>query len=301
MKTIKFLACSLVVASGVALTACGSDDSDGGSSLPPIGGYNSADEVGSADLVAYWPLNGDGKESKSGTMPNATQGASYVASTKGQSLKLTNGYLGFPAMTNLSTTMQSMSVSVWAKVTNNGGTDGHPTMLFQLSKPGDWAGNINLMSETGWYPATKDTLVMKGYVKIKNADGSENGQDVVNSPKPSAADLQAGHTGNANPNSGKWTHYIMTWDAPTGTFRLYANGQKISNAKYEVRGGGNALPLNFFTPTRAIIGTFAPVIDGTPDSWQRPMTGELDEIRVWKKALNQADVNALYELEKAGR
>jgi hypothetical protein len=300
MKTIKMLAFSLMATSGIVLTSCGDDDS-GTPGLPPIGGYNSANEVGAADLVAYWPLDGNGTESISNTNPNATVGASYVSTMKGQGVKFTNGYMGYPAIANLGTSMPSMSVSMWAKVNNNGGDDGHPTMLFQLSKPGDWAGNVNLMAETGWYPATKDTLVMKGYVKIKTQDGGENGQDVVNSPNPSAADLADGHTGNANKNSGQWAHYVMTWDATTAMFRLYANGQKISNAKYESRNGGQALPLNFFTPTRPIIGTFATVIDGTPDGWQRPMNGEIDEIRVWKKSLSQADINSLYELEKAGR
>lgn len=300
MKTIKILAFSLMATSGMLLTSCGDDDSNG-SSLPPIGGYNNAGEVAAADLVAYWPLDGDGKENISGQMPTGTVGASYVPSIKGQSLVLTNGYLNYPALTKLSATMPSMTVSLWGKLTNNGGDDGHPTMMFQLSKPGDWAGNINFMSETGWRTAASDTLVVKGYVKIKKDDGSENGQDIVNSPNPSADDLANGHTGNANKNGGKWAHYVITWDASNGYFRLYANGKKISNAKYESRNGDMPLGLNFFTPTRPIIGTFATVIDGTPDSWQRGMNGELDEIRVWKKALSESDINSLYELELAGR
>jgi hypothetical protein len=302
MKTIKILACSLVVASGFVIGSCGNDD--GGSSLPPIGGYNNADEIGAADLVAYWPLDGDGKEAVSGTAPANSVGASYAPSTKGQKLVLTNGYLNFPTIAGLSSTMPSMTISLWAKVTNNGGPggDGHPAMMFQLSKPNDWGGNINLMAETGWYASTIDTLVVKGYVKIKTESGGENGQDSRNSPKPSPEDIADGHVGNANKNSGKWTHYVITWDAPTALFKVYANGQKISNPKWEDRTPDtSALPLNFFTPTRPVIGTFATVVDGTAESWQRPMNGEIDEIRVWKKALNDADINALYELEMAGR
>lgn len=300
MKTIKFFAYSLMVTSGIVLTSCGSDD-DGTPSLPPIGGYNSADEVGAADLVAYWGLDGDGEESISGTMPSTAVGASYVPSEKGQSLVLNNGYLDYPAIANLSNSMESMTISLWAKITNNGGDDGHPTMLFQLSKPNDWAGNINLLAETGWRPAENDTLVMKGFVKIKTVDGGENGQDIINSANPSADDIAAGHEAHANKNGGKWAHYVITWDATNAYFRLYANGQKISNPVWESRNGEMPLGLNFFTPTRPIIGTFSTVVDGNPDAWQRPMNGEIDEIRVWKKALNQADINALYELELAGR
>jgi len=303
MKTIKILACSLMAASGFVFTACGDDD--GPAALPPVGGYNTADEIAANDLVAYWPLDGNGNEKLSGTTPANSVGASYVASAKGQSLVLNNGYLNYPAIASLSATMPSMTISLWAKVTNNGGpgADGHPAMLFQLSKPNDWGGNINLMSETGWYASTVDTLIVKGFVKIQTAGGGESGQDSRNSPNPNADDIAAGHVGNANKNSGKWAHYVITWDGSLGLFKVYANGQKISNPAWEDRtpDGDVALPLNFFTPTRPIIGTFATVVDGTAESWQRPMNGEIDEIRVWKKVLVEADINALYQLEAAGR
>ncbi|KOS04858.1 hypothetical protein AM493_01475 [Flavobacterium akiainvivens] len=301
MKTIKILVCALI-ASGFVFTSCGDDD-EGGNNLPPVGGYNSADEIGAADLVAYWPLDGNGTEQISGTAPSNSVGATYASSTKGQKLVLTNGYLNFPAIASLSTTMPSMTISLWAKVTNNGGpgADGHPAMMFQLSKPNDWGGNINLMSETGWYASSVDTLIVKGFVKIQTAGGGESGQDSRNSPKPSAEDIAAGHVGNANKNSGQWAHYVITWDATTAMFKVYANGQKISNPAWESRNGGAALGLNFFTPTRPIIGTFATVIDGTAEAWQRPMNGEIDEIRVWKKVINDADINFLYQLESQGR
>jgi len=308
MKTIKLTGFTLAFAISLGLLSCSDDDSNGGgATLPPIGGYNSADEVGSTDLVAYWPLNGSGVEQKSNTNPMASVGTSWETAVKGQGVKLTNGYLTYPEMSSLGSTMQNMTVSLWAKVTNNAilgadgrPTDGHPVMLFNLSRPGEWAGNVNFFAESGRL-ATNDTIQMKALVVIKKDDGSSNFQDVVNSPNPSAADLADGHTGNANKNGGKWAHYVMSWEAATGTFRIYANGQKISNAKYEVRNGGNALPLNFFTPTKPIIGTFQTVIDGNPDGWQRPANTEIDEIRVWKKTLSAADINSLYELEKAGR
>jgi len=304
MKTMKLTGFSLAIALSVGFFAsCSDDDSDGGTTLPPIGGYNSADEVGSADLLAYWPLNGSSAEVKSNTAASSTVGVAYTNGAKGQGITLTNGYLGYPAISSLAGTQESITISLWANVSNNGGTggDGRPSMFFQLSRPDNWAGNVNFMAETGWYASSVDTLVVKGYMQIKNTDGSANGQDVRNAPKPSPEDLLAGHIANANKNAGKWTHYVMTWDAPTGMFKVYANGEKISNPVWESRGGGSALPLNFFTPTRPIIGSMEPVISGTPEPWQRGMTGQLDEIRVWKKALSQADIGFLYELERAGR
>ncbi len=301
MKTTKFTVLSLAMAAcaGV-LVSCGDDDSNGFTGLPPIGGYNSADEVGAGDLVAYWPLNGNGTESKSNTGPSQSVGQTWETAVKGQGLKLTNGYLNYPSIPSLSSTMENMTISLWARIYNNG-PGGNPTMLFNLAREAEWAGNVNFFAETGGRAAANDTLMMKGLVVIKNGDGSSNFQDVINSPNPSADDLANGHTGNPNKNGGKWAHYVMVWDAPTGNFKIYANGQKISNAKYEPRNNGSALPLSFFTPTHPIIGTFQTVLDGNPDAWQTPANVEMDEIRVWKKALSAGDINSLYELEKAGR
>ena len=310
MKTMKLTGFTLALALSAGLLASCSDDdnNNNNTTLPPIGGYNNAGEVGSADLVAYWPLNGNGTESISNTEASTAVGASYVNTTKGQGLKLTNGYLAYPAIANLSASIPSITVSLWAKITNNAvtdpvtgnATDGHPIMLFNLSRPAEWAGNVNFFAESGRL-ATNDTIQMKALVVTKREDGTANFQDNVNSPNPSPADLADGHTGNPNKNGGTWAHYVMVWDGPTGTLKIFANGQKISNNKYEVRNGGDALPLNFFTPTKPIIGTFQTVLDGNPDGWQRPANTEIDEIRVWKKSLSGADINSLYELEKAGR
>jgi hypothetical protein len=304
MKTIKLTGYSIAVALGIAFfVGCAKDEPEA-IVLPPIGGYNSADEVGAADLLAYWPLNGSGIESKSNTSPLAAVGATYEAGAKGQGVKLINGYLSYPEIAALGSTLPSMTVSLWAKITNNGGpntTTGRPTMLFNMSRPNEWAGNFSLFAETGGRAAANDTVVMKGLVVIKTATGGQNFQDVINSPKPSVADLADGHTGNPNKNGGKWAQYVATWDALSGKFILFANGEKISNTKYELRGGGTSLPLNFFTPTKPLIGTFQTVLAGNPDAWQTSAEANIDEIRVWKKALNSTDVKALYELEKAGR
>lgn len=270
--------------------------------LPPIGGYNNADEVGSASLLAYWPLNGDAKESKTSTAPSKTVGVTYATGIKGQGAKFAEGYLAFPAIPALNS-MTDITVSCWAKLNNNGSA---PSVMFQMTRPLDaskdeWAGNVTLMAETGWKKATSDTVTLKGLVVIKKDDGSANWQDVINVVNPSAADIAAGHVAAPNKIGGKYAHIVYTWEAATGKHRLFVNGVKISNPVWESRNGGNPLALNFFSPTKPLLGTFGSVVTGNPDSWQKSLTGELDEVRVWKKVLTDADINSLYELEKAGR
>jgi hypothetical protein len=298
MKTIKFFLYFLVMSMTLTLVTSCDDEEE----LPPIGGYNSADEVGAANLLAYWPLNGDAKESKTGTAPSKTVGATFTTGAKGQGAKLTEGYFAFPAIPALNS-MTDLTLSCWAKLSNNGS---NPSVMFQMTRPLDatkdeWAGNLTLMAETGWKKATSDTITLKGLVVIKKDDGGQNWQDVINAVSPSAADIAAGHVAAPNKIGGKYAHIVWTWEAATGKNRIYVNGVKISNTPWEVRNGGNPLPLNFFTPTKPLIGTFGSVVTGNADSWQKSFTGEIDEIRIWKKVLADSDINSLYELEKAGR
>ncbi len=61
---------SFLLVAGIAgglifsVTSCKEDEA-----LPPIGGFNSADEVAASNLVAHWAFEGDGKEHKSGAVP----------------------------------------------------------------------------------------------------------------------------------------------------------------------------------------------------------------------------------------
>lgn len=65
MKTLKIFGALAILTFAIVFSGCKKEEQP----LPPIGGYNNADEVGKADLVAYWPLNGDGKESLSSSAP----------------------------------------------------------------------------------------------------------------------------------------------------------------------------------------------------------------------------------------
>lgn len=300
MKTNR-LFYSLMVASGIALVAsCSSDDS---SSLPPIGGYNSADEVAATSLKAYWPLNGNGKESISNTSPNNTVATTFVEGVKGQAANFNTGFMAYPAITALNTTSGSASISCWVKVSNTKLVAGGPSNIspiFSLTRTGEVFGNLNLLGETHGL-VTSDSIQMKGVFRIKNDDGSEFGGDAVNMIKQESW-MDATHTWAANKIGGQWAHIVYIFDGPTGTNKLYVNGVKISNSAWEVRNGGNAKMLNHFLPTRPVIGALETVANGTnTDAWNAALKGQVDELRVYDKALTPAEIGALYELELAGR
>lgn len=167
-----------------------------------------------------------------------------------------------------------------------------------MTKPGSIGGNINFMAETGWYASTKDTLVVKGWLISNNALA---GQDTRNSPNPPQSDLDAGHIGNANKVANTWAQGVLTWDDTTRLFKVYVNGMKISNPAWELRGAaGQTFVME--TPSAPVLGAFGTFANGTAtESWDKGLTGQLDEVRVWKRALTQAEIGSLYQLELAGR
>jgi hypothetical protein len=300
MKTNKFFISALALSLTItALTSC-SSSSD---SLPPIGGYNSASEVAASSLKAYWPLNGDGKESISNTAPTTTVATTYVTGIKGQAASFNAGYMAYPSIAALNTTSGSVSISCWAFLSNN---KANPTAvsstspIFSLTRTGEAFGNLNLMAETHGL-VTSDSIQMKAIFRIKKADGTEFGGDAVNMTKQESW-MDNTHTWNANKIGGKWAHVVYIFDGPTATNKIYVNGVKISNSAWEVRNGGAAFPLNHFTPTRPVIGALETVVNGTnTDTWNAALKGKVDELRIYDKTLTTAEIGALYELEKAGR
>jgi hypothetical protein len=254
--------------------------------LPPIGGFNSASDVASSNLVAYWGMEGDGKEAKSGSAPSKSVNATFSTGIKGKGLSLATGYLAYDEIAAIKS-LPNATVSVWVNVKNNGS---NPSSIFTLTRPNEWAGNINLMAETGWKKDGNDTLVVKGLVVTKVA-GNDSWQDSRN--EPSKGGVQAAKV------AGNWAHLVITWDGSTSMFKVYANGVKISNPEWEAR--GTTGPLNFTTPSKAVIGAWGSNLGATSEAWQVPMTGMVDELRVFNKALTDADISALYQLEKAGR
>jgi hypothetical protein len=250
--------------------------------LPPIGGFNTSDEVGGTALVAHWPMEGNGNEKKSGKAPASAVNATFGTGAKGQAVNLALGYLAYDEIAALNS-LPNATVSLWAKFDNNGAS---ATNLFTLTRPGEWAGNINLLSETGWRKAGLDTLVLKGLIVKKKEDGGAN--------EPSKGGVQVIKGINT------WNHIVMTWDGATSNFKIYKDGVKVSNPEWEQRGTTGL--LNFFTPTKAVIGAFGSNLPGgTAEAWQKPLNGSIDEVRVYNKSLTDAEISALFQLEKAGR
>ncbi|HRG33855.1 MAG: LamG domain-containing protein [Saprospiraceae bacterium] len=290
MKKLKLL--FLLGFSIVLINSCKEDDV----ALPPIGGFNNANEVGKADLLAHFPLDGNGNERISGAAPASTVGTTFTAGAKGQCAQLNAGYLAYNPIAALTANTASYSISAWVNVANNGSS---ATCFVTLTRPTEWAGNFNLMAETGWFKSTVDTLVAKGLLI------SREGNPATDSWQDSRCDPAKGGD-QAFKGANTWSHLVITWDAATSNFLVFGNGKKVSNPEWENRlhAGSPVGDLVFNSGvSRVVLGAFGTNVpgNGTTEPWQVPMTGKLDEVRIWKKALSAQEIDALYQLEKAGR
>ena len=312
MKTIKLSGYAFAMALGLGLAAsCSSDDNNNTPTpLPPIGGYNNAGEVGSTDLLAYWPLDGNGVEAKSNTAPSTTVGTSWVAGAKGQAANFTNGYITYPAIVAMTQTMNAFTISAWVKIKNNQ-TDvagsGTVSTIFSMARPGgDWQGNMMLYAETGQLRPVTPEGVANDSIKVKAgwntiAQGTQIYENWLHLETWMVADnliTPGKHVAGPNVIGGQWAQLVFTWSGEDHKFIIYSNGSKISNPAFEVRGENTSLTMD--ATSKPMIGAFGNVAT-TTDTWNKPLTGGVDEIRIWKKALSASDINSLYALEKAGR
>ncbi len=252
-----------------------------------IDGFSSSDEVLPESLIAYWSFDDTKNELKTGTAPGSSAGDSYVTdAVRGKSLSLTAGYVYFPTQFQKfkTDTLKSWSISTWIKIKNNGSKR---TMLFQLARPGIFTGNINFALNTNGYPATNDSILRIQPTFITIGGGT---QDNVNSLN-----------GLDKVSLNNWVHIILTYEYTTGIFNIWMNGVKVGG--YPSRGTGNNL-YKSYEPSEVIIGSNYNGIPGksvSTDVTFAPMTGQIDEMRIFNRSLPDAFIRALYNLGKANK
>lgn len=250
-----------------------------------IDGFSSSDEVLPESLVAYWSFDDTKNELKSGTAPGSSANDSYVTGgVRGKALNLAAGYLYFSTQFQKfkTDTLKSWTISSWVKIRNNGTKR---TMLFQLARPGIFNGNINFALNTNGYPATNDSVLRIQPTFMTIGGGTQdNLNNVLDKTK-----------------LAEWVHLILSYEFTTGVFNIWMNGVKVGN--FPNRGTGNN---NFksYEPNEVIIGSNYNGIPGksvNADVTFAPMTGQIDELRIFNRSIPDAFIRALYNLGKANK
>lgn len=264
-----------------------------------IDGYSSSDEIFPQSLVAYWSFDNDLAESKSGITPGTVQNNSIIdGGVRGKALKLANGFLYYDRQFESfkTTALKSFTVSFWVQILNNGSKR---TMPFQLARPGIFNGNINVALNTNSRPAsnTDQITIQPSFTSVNSTSGAVGTQD----------NLNAAHAASNFPflspkiGADKWTHFVVTYDIVENILQVWGDGVKIGVPAYQNRGTNY---FNSFEPSEVIIGSNYNGIPGksvSSDVTFAPMTGNIDEIRVFNVALPDAHIKALFNLGVANK
>ena len=328
MKNSIKIFCLTTVFSMQLLTSC-SDNVDTNEPLeyPPIGSYNTSDDVNAVNLIAKWSFDNSIVDTKGG-LTGTGKNVAYTEGIKGQAFQGSKAQERYAVYNNATAVgaLSSFSFSFWMKsgqTVPDGGAPGQGKGIqgiFSLVNPAGFWGGLNLFLENP-DNARPNTLRLK--MGIENKRVAWGGQ---------------GPIFNIDGAIDTWIQVVLTYDAVTSRYTVYKNGEKGTNSIYgtpygpftDLNGscilygdnpggpdGSNANPNNaplygalvFATPnlSQLVIGSnqfsTSPSLTTThgDEGWATDYAGLLDEMRIYKSALNASEVVALYKLEKTNR
>lgn len=270
-------------------------------SLPDVDGYSSSDQVEATDLIGHWPFNGNLNEALHTSSPILSGGAqTFVAGRIGQAVHLEAGWMTYGTDATTASTdnttfgsndalQNGFTLTVWSQVN----TTDLLSNLFQLSSPN--IPNWPVLGLAYRKHAADNSFDMD--FGLGNVDGT--------GPHISYASY---FKEPSNIDSLDWQFLAVTYDATTKSVRYYANG--ILRATYDLGGifPDPAASLLMIAPNYATIGTFegtgrtpGDATNAIPGFMADGITGNVDDIRLFKKTLSEQKLTDLYILGNQGR
>jgi hypothetical protein len=266
--------------------------------IPLIGGYASSDSVASANLIAYWPFDGDANDHKGGLTATTAGSITYTSTgVRGQAYQgATGAYATLTPAATFPTQLTSYTVSFWYNLPTlpKSGTQG----VFFYSGSTQQGELINEIES--YSPVSGDSVrIHPGFWDIGDAPNYELFV-------PETFDTAA---------VGKWVFFTVSYNGGTSTYTTYQNGvptganEAFTSGKYVTPNplftdGTMATPLGnlgFTDPVGTItIGSWPDGLFGQASATAN-FLGQLDELRVYNKALTQQEVAGLFLNGQAGR
>ena len=252
----------------------------------PNAGKTDPSTIATTNLVAYFPFDGSGTETIASLTPTVTTGVTYVTGKRGQAYQgadLAHLLYTLPSGSKLKT-LTSFSVALWFKSPLVTG-DPEP-IFFQIGKSDDLSwGNLTLCLNR--LSATADSLQLHAFFLKTGVDWS--GQNIGYANKAFAIN--------------SWMHLVFEYDATTSKYKIYKNGVHVlAGASVENRyANDQSVPLGnlaFANADKINIGAWRSKSEGTAtDAWMGWFKGNLDEMRVYDKALSDTEVKDLFDAE----
>ena len=249
--------------------------------LPKFDGYANSKDILPDSLVAYWSFNQSLIDSISKSNGTLTLD-SYGSGISGKGLQgVTNGYALCDAPQALST-LGNFTVSTWVNTPPpSNGIIG----FFSFANTVNFWGNIEMFFENG-----SDNTNGKVRVHI-----SSNDKDYT-------------YSVDGVPNMfNKWTHVAVSYNKGTGDCKLFVDGSS-ANSGYALSGPDTLKGAPVFTNIgKMVFGCVqfqtnpSQTAGSTSQPWASYLTGQMDQVKVYKTVLSSSQIDGLYNLEKAGR
>jgi len=290
MKKINLISGVAVVAVilGMSFTSCSSSNN-----TPTGPKKTDPSTIATADLVAYFPFNGNGNDSITGLTPTKMPSVTYVTARRGKGFQgVANAYFlyNLPAASKLRT-LKAFTVSMWLNEPP-APQDVVPTpLLLQITNDSDqfW-GNLTLNQDRlGTTALPVDSINLKA---VFQKFGVPYNLQFINFPNPAV-------------QASKWIHLIFEYDNVTSTFNVFVNGVKLNlpsgwtNRFTDATSTTPLGDLNFVHASQLVIGAWMQEVTGVGavNTWQGWFTGTMDELRIYDRALTSTEALALYTAE----
>jgi hypothetical protein len=268
---------SLLLVLGILVSSC-YKKFDHTTYQPPftVNGFTSSSEIGKGTLVGYWAFDGSYVDSVSGAAATGVN-TSFTTGFKGKAYQgSATGYVisDIPAAVK---NLNSFTITYWLNTAN---TSGIITPIV-ISRADQFWGALDMFYENGGRTTTTANLKVhfNGQSEVWFTNGwITNPWDV-------------------------WQNISLTYDAGSSTFTLFQGGKKV--ATQTAAGLGNLVfPAN---ATKIIFGTeqfqASPSLGtaGGAQGWAGYLTGQLDEVRIYNKALTETELTSLIILQGKGK
>jgi hypothetical protein len=262
---------------GVSLSSCKKEFNP--KSYAPalsIDGYTSTKQVAASSLVNYWAFNGSLTDSVTNTTGTAT-GTSFTTGEVGSALQgANNGYVLYNTPADIQH-LTSFTVTSWVKTPQN--TNGIVGILDVANSTSFW-GNLTIFFENG---GTATSGNLKIHLNNNGLDGWF-GSYAIASPWD------------------KWINIAVSYDETSSTLKAYVNGSVVGTGTQAGYGA-----LHFQNASQMVFGTVqfqtSPSLTSatTSQPWASYLTGQLDEVRIYNKALSDTEVSTIVKLQGRGK
>jgi hypothetical protein len=220
-----------------------------------------------ANLVGWWSGDGNAADLTGNFNGTAQGGTTYATGEVGQAFSFngSSGYvsLGNPAGLNLTS---GFTIAAWINPHAAPPTSSGTNMAAVLTK---WAQNFNPTSDTDTYG-----------LWLRNNSGALTMFAAIHQAGTSEPNIQGGSI-----SLNTWTHVATTFDAASGQFVLYVNGQSVASVD---------------SPGAIVSSSHAVYIGQEASTLPRPFNGLTDEVQVFSRALSAAELQTIVQAGSNG-